>query len=85
VKARTDGVQPPLPVRADRDEPGLPEDLEVVGDRLLGDVEVLGDLVHRARLVAHEHEHRPPARLGERGPGRFGIHGAECTTLDLYK
>src|SRR6516165_12733752 len=60
-----DHVQALLAVRADRDQAGVLEDLQVLGDGLLGDVEVAGNLVDRARPVADQPQDRAAARLSE--------------------
>src|SRR5262244_957209 len=62
---RAHHVEAPLAVRADRHQAGVPEHLQVLGDGLLGDVELLGDLVDRARPVAYQPQDVTPARLGE--------------------
>ena len=74
-----DRVQAPLAVRADRDEAGVPEHLQVLGDGLLGHVELLGDLVDRARPVPHQPHDLTPARLGEGLECRVA-HGAQPST-----
>ena len=43
---RPRGIQAPLTVRVHGDQAGVPEYLQVQRDGLLGDVELLGDLVH---------------------------------------
>src|SRR6476646_4605490 len=56
-------------------------------DRLLSDVEVLGDLVDRTWLVAHQPQNRASAWLGE-GLERGIAHGGQDSTrtsIDLYK
>jgi hypothetical protein len=70
----THEIEPPLPVLADPDQPGFLEHLEVLGDRLLGDVEVLGDLADRAGLVADQAKDRLPTGLCERTKGSVGAH-----------
>src|SRR3954454_10692883 len=88
---RTDLVEPAATLRADGDEARVLEHVQVLRDRLLGDVEVLGDLVDPARPVADEQEHRPPAWLGQGREGRLCAHGPgcyrqalTCTRRDLY-
>ena len=59
----------------------------MLGDRLLSDVEVLGDLVDRTWLVAHQPQNRASAWLGE-GLERGIAHGGQDSTrtsIDLYK
>jgi hypothetical protein len=59
----------------------------VLGDRLLGDVEVVGDLVDRTRLLAHQPQDRAAARLGQ-GLESCVTHirkHSTITKLDLYK
>ena len=72
---------------ADRDEARVAERVQMLGDRLLGDVEVAGDLVDRARPVAHQPRRRPPSRLGQGREGRLRahVHRSVSTSLDLYK
>src|SRR5262249_11304607 len=68
----------------------LAQDLQVLRDRLLRDLEVGGDLVDRARLLAHEQQDRPSTRLAQRRKRRLGSHAAKiikgnsCTSLYLY-
>ena len=76
-----------LAVWADSDQPGVLEHLQMLGDRLLSDVEVLGDLVDRTWLVAHQPQNRASAWLGE-GLERGIAHGGQDSTrtsIDLYK
>jgi hypothetical protein len=82
---RADEIEPPLPVLADCDEAGLPQNLEVLGDRLLSDVEVLGDLADRARPVPDEQKHLPPARLGQRAKDGVGTHRTSILKSPLVK
>src|SRR5215471_19311010 len=84
---RADHVQPPLALRADRHQARVLEHLQVLGDRLLSDVELLRDLVDRSRVVAHQSQDRPPVRVGECVERCLG-HGtsiASDTSIDLYK
>src|SRR5215469_14522683 len=84
---RAHHVQAPLAVRADRHQAGVPEHLQVLGNGLLGDVEPLGDLVDRARPVAHQPQDVAAARLGE-GLERGVAHETQRSTntrFDLYK
>src|SRR5579871_3595731 len=46
---RAHGIQPVPALRPDGDKPGIPQHLQVQGDRLLGDVELPGDLADRLR------------------------------------
>jgi hypothetical protein len=68
----------------DLHQPGLAQHLEVLGDRLLGDVEVLRDLVDRMRRVPDEPEDRAPARLRDRLQGRLA-HRSKDIAMYLYK
>src|SRR5262249_27320212 len=80
-------VQAPLAVRALSHQASDPEHLQVQGDGLLGDVELPGDLVDRARPVADQPQDRPSAQVGK-GLERCFAHGAERsrgTRIDLYK
>src|SRR5215472_3241455 len=80
-------VQAPLAVRPHGHQARVPEHLQVQGDGLLGDVELPGDLVDRARPVADQPQDRPSARVGK-GLERCLAHGAEhsrSTRIDLYK
>ena len=49
------------------DQARVLEDLDVLRDRLEGDVEGLGDLVHRGRSTAEVRDDRPPDGVGEGG------------------
>jgi hypothetical protein len=69
----------------DLHQPGLAQNLQVLGHGLLGDVEVLGDLVDRVRPVADELEDRPPARLRDRLQRRFAHRAAQDIAFHLYK
>ena len=66
-----------LPRYLVRHQARVPEHLQVQGDGLLGDVEVLGDLVDRPGLVAHQPQDRPPARV------RKGVEGRLAHTASL--
>jgi hypothetical protein len=64
----------------------------VLRNGLLADVEVRGDLVHRARLIAHEQQHRASAGLGQSRERGFVRHAnqdmcaiSEQSSLNLYK
>src|SRR5215472_5493190 len=84
---RAHHVQSPLALWADRHQACVPEHLQVLGDRLLSDVELLSYLVDRPRVVAHQSQDRPPVRVGECVERRLG-HGASiasATSVDLYK
>src|SRR5262245_54436662 len=79
------------------DEPGLREHLQMLGDGLLADVEVLADLVYRVRLVAHQPQDRLPAWLGQRAEDGLFAHAVHysrrtigapvdtCTSIHLYE
>jgi hypothetical protein len=54
----------------------------VLGHALLRDVEVLGDLVDGARLVAHEPEDRAAARVGEGVEGGVRYERAAAAVYD---
>src|SRR5512133_3601139 len=71
-------VEPAPALRANGHEAGVLEHVQVLRDSLLGDVEVLGDLVDRPRAVADEQEHRPPAWLGQGREGRLCAHGPDA-------
>jgi hypothetical protein len=75
-----DQVQPPLTILADADKTRLLQDLEMLGDRLLGDVEVLCDLADRPGLIADEAQHRSSARLSQRPENRIGAHRGKSRT-----
>src|SRR5262245_29188094 len=84
---RAQQVQALLAARADRDQARVLEHLQVLRYRLLGDVEVVRDLVDRPRLVADQPQDRPAAWLGEGGEGCVA-HEASLTRskrFDLYK
>jgi hypothetical protein len=74
-----------LPRRTDGNQARVLEHTEVLGDRLLGDVEMCRNLVDGPGLVANQHEDRAATRLGERSQGSFGSHDARISTLALYK
>lgn len=80
-------IQALLAVWADSDQPGVPEHLQMLGDRLLSDVEVLGDLVDGTWLVAHQPQNRASAWLGEglECGIAHGGQGSTRTSIDLYK
>src|SRR5579859_3731748 len=82
-----DLVQALLATRPDGYQACVPEHLQVQGDGLLGDVELLGDLVHRARSITHQPQNRPPARVGKSVERRFAheAHNSKYTRVDLYK
>jgi hypothetical protein len=71
-----DGVQPPGALAVGSHQAGLLEDLQVLGDRLLGDVDPLGDLADRARRDADQAQDFLPARLCEGFQHSFGAHHA---------
>jgi hypothetical protein len=52
----------------------LLEDLQVLGDRLLGNVDLLGDLADRARPDADQAQDCLPAGLREGFQDSFGAH-----------
>src|SRR6202008_2803350 len=62
-----DGVEAPLADRPDGDQPRFLAYLEGLGDGLLGDVEVRGDLIDGVWLVAYQHQDGPAAGLRQRG------------------
>ena len=78
------------------DEPGSGQDLEMLGYRLLGDVEVLADLSCRSRLIPDQPQHRLAARLGQGAQHGLAAHSSSvtvaarlnqvltCTSLALY-
>lgn len=68
----------------DLDKSGVVQNVQVLGDGLLGHIKALGDLVNRARAIANELEDRSSARLGESRQGCFGIHGPSLSHC-LYK
>jgi hypothetical protein len=65
---RIELVEAPRAVTPFRDEPGLLEDAQVLGDRRTADVEVFGDLADAALVVSDEAQDLPSAREGQ-GPG----------------
>src|SRR6202035_1665790 len=60
---RAHHVKTPLALRADGHQSRVPEHLQMLGHSLLGDIELLGDLVDRAWLVAQQPQDTPPMRL----------------------
>jgi hypothetical protein len=71
---RSNDIEPPLALLPDGDEAGFLQYLQVLRDRLLADVELRGDLSDRPRLVAHQLQHRPAARLGQRAKDGVRAH-----------
>src|SRR4029078_3911472 len=65
-------VQAPRALAAHLDEPGLAEPLEVLGDRLLADVEVTRDLADGPCLAADEAQDRRAPGLGGGLGGHLG-------------
>src|SRR6185437_3991011 len=82
-------IQALLAVRVHGDQAGVPEHLQVQGDGLLGDVELLGDVVDRPGLVAHQPQDRPSAWVRKGMEDRLA-HGTQysktqeltCTSHD---
>src|SRR6516165_9848536 len=74
----THDVQPPLALRAHRHQARVLEHLQMLRHGLLGDVELLGDLVDRTRPAAQQPQDASPMRLGE-GPERGFAHAAHDT------
>lgn len=62
---RPDHVKPLLTPLAHIDQPRPFENLQMLGYSLLGDVEVGGNLSHRARFMTHQPEHCLSARLSQ--------------------
>jgi len=63
---RSDRVESPLTLPVHVDQPCFLQYLQMLGDGLLGHVEVSGDLAHRPRLVPDQAKHRLAPRLRER-------------------
>src|SRR6266487_1413921 len=57
------------------DEARFSQHLQMTRHRLRGDVEVTGDLPHRARIAGYQSQDLPPVRLGERLQRRVRTHG----------
>src|SRR3954451_18750082 len=66
-------VEPPRPVASLAPEPRLLEDVQMLGNRRPGDVEVSGDLACRELAVADERQDLAAARAGDRF--QCGFHG----------
>ena len=49
----------------------------MLGHRLLRDLEMLGDLTHRQRLIPHQQQHRPATRFGQRR--QSGLRGHQVS------
>lgn len=62
---RPDSVQPSLGVHPYVDEPGVPENSEMLGHGRLADAEPVDELAHRPFAVAQQIEDREAAGLGE--------------------
>src|SRR5437660_6833845 len=77
---KTDRVKALLAPRADGDQPGVPQHLQVLRHRLLGDVEPLGDLARRPRPVPEQPQDIPPVRFADR-PERGLAHPAIIQAL----
>jgi len=83
---RVDQVQAPLPVLTHGNKPSLAEHLQMKRYSLLGDVEVVGDLVDRARLVANQSNDLAPVRFGKGFQHRICSHTPIVLDQDqLYK
>lgn len=84
-----DDVEPPLPLAAHLDEPGVLQNLQVLGHGLLGDVEMSRDLADRQRLITHEPKDGLPPWLGESPKRGLTAHAQivpgrpASTSLDL--
>jgi hypothetical protein len=65
---RIELIEAPRAVPSFRDEAGVLQNPEMLGDRRPADVEVLSDLAHAALIVTDEAQDLPAAREGE-GPG----------------
>src|SRR5437879_2794972 len=57
------------------DQASLTEDLQVPRDGLRGDVEMAGDVAHRAGGAGHQFEDDAAVRFGQRLEGRIRVHG----------
>src|SRR5262245_37246293 len=71
---RVEDVEALLSAPSDVDEAGLGEDLQVLGDRLLGDGEVLADLARRPWPVPDEAQHRLAPRLDQGAKDCLAAH-----------
>src|SRR5690348_11466121 len=75
-----DRVKALLAPHADSDQPSVPQHLQVLGHRLLGDVESLGDLAGRPWPISEQAQDIPPVRFAER-PERGLAHPAIIQAL----
>ena len=71
---RVHDVEPALAIPPNVDQAGSGQDLEMLGYRLLCDVEVLPDLARRARLIPDQPQHRLAAGLGQGAQHRLAAH-----------
>src|SRR4029453_18811647 len=81
----TDDVETALALGLHGHQAGIPQDLQVLGHRLLADVEVGRDLVHRARPVPDQQQHRTATRLGQGCERGLRTHARRISSLALYK
>jgi hypothetical protein len=68
---RIELIEAPRAIASFRDEPGVLQNAEVLGDRRPADVEVLRDLAHAALIVTDEAQDLPASREGEGSGGVF--------------
>src|SRR6188472_2226574 len=64
---------PQLPVLRARDQPGLLEDLQVLGDGLKADRERLGEFIHGRVALFEAGKDRPPRGVRERREGEAEV------------
>lgn len=71
---RPHDVEAPRALFGDGDQAGVPEHLEMLGNGLLGDVEMCRDLADRVRFLADESQNLLPARLRQCPQNRLAVH-----------
>ena len=81
----TEGVQTSLTRRPHGNQARVLEHLEVLGDGLLGDVEMRRDFVDRVRLVTHQPQDRAATRLCERSQCSLSRHPAQDINPQLVQ
>ena len=75
-------VETPSAIRANRDQPGLAQHLEVLGDARLAEFQALHKLSDGPLAIAQQIEDLPPVRLGE---GSVGLAQAARAGVGLHE
>ena len=79
---RVDDIQAPAALPSNVDQTSLSEDLQVLGNGLLCDVEMLADLARRSRLVSDQSQHRLSPGLDQRTQHRLASHAMSMPPRD---